>query len=126
MDWSRLLEVLVVVVFTSAGQLLLRAGARGLSEAGANLSSLITYVLQTPLLWLAVALYGVSTLLWIRVLSRYPVGSVYPMVAIGYVLVTTGGVLFLGEKVPLQGWIALAVICFGTVLLAMTPVQSSS
>lgn len=126
MDWSRLFEVLIVVLFTSAGQLLLRQGARGLNEAGADLNSLIGYILQTPLLWLAVVFYGISTLLWIRVLSRYPVGSVYPMVAIGYVLVTAGGVVFLGEKVPLQGWVALAVICFGTLLLAMTPVQSAS
>lgn len=120
MEWSRLIEVLVVVCFTSAGQLLLRLGARNLQAD--NIGQLIGVVLHAPLLWLAVGLYGISTLLWIRVLSRYPVGSVYPMVAIGYVLVTTGGVLFLGERVPLQGWIALAVICFGTLLLATTPV----
>ena len=120
MNWSRLLEVLVVVVFTSSGQLLLRLGARSLQAE--NIGQLIQAILRTPILWLAVGLYGVSTLLWIRVLSRYPVGSVYPMVAVGYVLVTAGGVVFLGEKVPLQGWIALAVICFGTLLLATTSV----
>jgi multidrug transporter EmrE-like cation transporter len=48
------------------------------------------------------------------------------MVAIGYVLVTVGGILFLGEKVPLQGWLALTVICVGTLLLATTPWQTGS
>ena len=53
------------------------------------------YIVQTPILWLAIALYGLSTLLWLRFLSLYPVSAIYPMVAIGYVTVTIGGVLLL-------------------------------
>jgi multidrug transporter EmrE-like cation transporter len=121
MEWSKLLEVVIVVLFTSSGQLLLRMGMRDFQMANAGIGELVNFIIRTPMLWLAIGLYGVSTLLWMRVLSKYPVGSVYPMVAIGYVLVTTGGVLLLGEKVPVQGWIALAVICFGVLLLASTP-----
>jgi multidrug transporter EmrE-like cation transporter len=121
MEWSKLLEVVIVVLFTSSGQLLLRMGMRDFQTANAGIGELVNFIIRTPMLWLAIGLYGVSTLLWMRVLSKYPVGSVYPMVAIGYVLVTTGGVLLLGEKVPVQGWIALAVICFGVLLLASTP-----
>jgi drug/metabolite transporter (DMT)-like permease len=124
MDFAKLLEVFVVVLFTSSGQLLLRTGMRDFKLLDEGIGKLITFILQTPLLWLAIALYGISTLLWMRVLSKYPVGSVYPMVAIGYVLVTIGGVVFLGERVPLQGWIALAIICFGTLLLAATPASN--
>lgn len=123
MDWTRLVEVLVVVMFTSAGQLLLRLGARGLDLSAGGVGSLVGTILRTPLLWLAIGLYGISTLLWIRVLSRYPVGSVYPMVAVGYVLVTAGGVMLLGERVPLQAWVALGIICAGVLLLAATPAQ---
>jgi drug/metabolite transporter (DMT)-like permease len=126
MDFSKLLEVFIVVMFTSAGQLLLRTGMRDVKLLDAGFGKLITFIFQTPLLWLAIALYGVSTLLWLRVLAKYPVGSVYPMVAIGYVLVTVGGVLFLGERVPLQGWIALAIICFGTLLLATVPAPTGT
>ena len=125
MDFSKLFEVLIVVLFTSSGQLLLRTGMRNfITDEG--IGSMITFIIQNPTLWLAIGLYAVSTLLWMRVLSKYPVGSVYPMVAIGYVFVTIGGVLFLSEKVPVQGWIALAVICFGTLLLAATPWQESN
>ncbi len=123
MDFSKILEVLIVVALTSTGQLLLRTAMRSVNESAQNVSGLIQYALHTPVLWLAIGFYGVSTLLWMRVLSRYPVGSVYPMVAIGYVFVTLGGLIFLGEKVPVQGWVALAIICFGTLLLAMTPWQ---
>jgi multidrug transporter EmrE-like cation transporter len=126
MDWGKLLEVFQVVLFTSAGQLLLRLGMRGFEANASGLDQLIRYVLHTPSVWFAVGLYGVSTLLWMRVLTRYPVGAVYPMVAMGYVLVTIGGLLFLNEKVPLQGWLALMVICFGTLLLAATPWQSAA
>jgi undecaprenyl phosphate-alpha-L-ara4N flippase subunit ArnE len=99
---------------------------RNFGMTGDSLGQLIGFALRTPLLWLAIALYGFSTLLWMRVLARYPVGSVYPMVAIGYLLVTLGGTIFLGERVPLQGWVALTIICFGTLLLAATPWQNSN
>ena len=118
MDWGRLIEVGIVVIFTSAGQLLLRLAMRNGNSAVGNITQLVSYAIQTPTLWLGLGFYGVSTLLWMRVLSRYPVGSVYPMVAIGYILVTVGGVLFLDEHVPPQAWLALAVICAGTLLLA--------
>lgn len=121
MEWSKLVEVFVVTLLTSSGQLLLRVAMRDVKLVGDGLDKLIGFALQTPTLWLAIGLYGVSTLLWMRVLSKYPVGSVYPMVAIGYVLVTVGGVLFLRESVPLQAWLALAVIVFGILLLASSP-----
>ncbi|MBZ0300212.1 MAG: hypothetical protein K8J31_10740 [Anaerolineae bacterium] len=126
MDWVRLFEVLIVVVFTSTGQLLLRAAMRSADLASGNLNQLVSYALHTPLLWLAVGVYGFATLLWMRVLSRYPVGAVYPMVAIGYVLVTLGGVLFLNERVPMQAWIALMLICAGTLLLATSSTAAAS
>lgn len=125
MDWSKLLEVFVVTLLTSSGQLLLRVAMRDVKLAGDGVDKLIGFALQTPTLWLAIGLYGVSTLLWMRVLSKYPVGSVYPMVAIGYVLVTVGGVFFLRESVPLQAWIALAVIVFGILLLASSPWEAA-
>jgi drug/metabolite transporter (DMT)-like permease len=98
---------------------------RNIGEVGGGLVGMIGHILQTPILWLAIGLYGFSTLLWLRVLSRYPVSAVYPMVAIGYLFVTIGGVLFLKEQVSVQAWIALAVICAGTLLLAAAPVQPS-
>jgi multidrug transporter EmrE-like cation transporter len=125
MDWGKLLEVLLVVLLTSGGQLLLRVAMRGSDAARDNLGGLIQHVFQTPVLWLALGLYGLSTILWMRVLCRYSVSSVYPMVAIGYIFVTLGGLFFLGEHVSTQSWLALAVICFGTLLLAAAPVQGS-
>jgi multidrug transporter EmrE-like cation transporter len=117
------MEIFVVVLLTSSGQLLLRTVMRGVDLTG-GAGQLVSFALKTPLLWVALGLYGISTILWVRILSRFPVSSVYPMVALGYVLVTLGGVVFLNEKVPLQGWIALAVICLGVFLLATSSIQS--
>lgn len=120
MDVLRLIEVVIVVLFTSVGQLLMRFGMLGNETVRESVNKLILHILKTPILWLAIALYGFSTLLWLRVLSRYPVSSVYPMVSLGYVLVTFGGILFFGERLSLQGWVAVAVICGGTILLAFS------
>jgi multidrug transporter EmrE-like cation transporter len=124
-DWTRLIEVIIVVLFTSTGQLLLRVAMRDADLTEGGLGGLIAYALQTPALWLGIAAYGASTLLWLRVLSRYPVGAVYPMVAIGYILVTLGGVVFLQERVPAQTWIGLGVICAGVLIMATSQPVSS-
>jgi undecaprenyl phosphate-alpha-L-ara4N flippase subunit ArnE len=126
MQWDKLVEVLVVVSLTSSGQLLLRQGMRAFQPDGQGVLAMLGYILRTPALWLGIGLYGVSTLLWMRVLARYPVSAVYPMVAIGYIFVTLGGIFFLGERVSVQGWIALAVICFGVLLLASAPSENAT
>ena len=124
MDWSKFLNIIIVVLFTSTGQLLMRSAMRTFNTEG-GFMMLLQYIIQTPLVWLALACYGVSTFLWLQILSRYPVGAVYPMVALGYVIVTLGGIMFLGERVPTQAWMALTFICIGTLLLGTVSWQTS-
>lgn len=124
MDFHRLLQILLVVSMTSVAQLLLRLSMRDSPLLQSDILGMLQQILQTPLLWLAIGLYGVSTLFWLRIVAEYPVSAVYPMIAIGYVFVTIGGVVFLKENVSLQAWIALAIICVGTLLLASTPAQT--
>ena len=53
---------------------------------------------RQPTLYAALTLYGLSTLLWIWILSRVPLMQAYPWAAISMVIVPLGGWFAFGER----------------------------
>jgi drug/metabolite transporter (DMT)-like permease len=75
-------------------------------------------LLSVPWLWLALACYGLSVVVWLLGLSRVPVSQAYPLVSVGYV-VNVGLAWWLFAEVPnVQRVVGIAVIIFGVVLVA--------
>ena len=66
----------------------------------------------------ALALYGVSAMIWTVVLSKLDLSLAYPMVSMGYVLVVFLSWLILKEPVSLLRIAGLAVICCGVLLIS--------
>ena len=64
------------------------------------------------------ALYGVSIVLWLVVLSSTPVSAAYPLSSLGFVLTTAVAVLFLGEAVTPLRLLGIALICCGVVVVS--------
>ncbi len=62
--------------------------------------------------------YGVSSLMYLFVLSRLDVSYAYPFVAINYVFVTFLAWLVLKETVPTLRLVGLAIICMGVLVLS--------
>jgi drug/metabolite transporter (DMT)-like permease len=106
--------LLTVVVFLSAGQFLFkRAGlaiqGRSLADGGWTLATL-------PSFYLALALYGLATVLWIFVLSRVPLTEAYPWIAGATMAVPLIGWLFYGEQVTPLFWVGMTLIVAGLLL----------
>lgn len=106
--------LLIVVAFLSAGQFLFkRAGVAiqglALADGGWTLATL-------PSFYLALALYGIATVLWIYVLSRMPLTEAYPWIAVATVAVPLIGWLFYGEQVTPLFWVGMALITAGLLL----------
>jgi len=55
---------------------------------------------------------------WIAALSKAPVSTAYPMLSLGYVVVTAVSVLWLGETLSLPKVLGIALICAGVVLVS--------
>ncbi len=72
----------------------------------------------SPLLWTGAGLYGVGTVLWIRILSTADLSFAYPFAALAYV----GGVLssqwLLREKVSATRWLGVGLILLGLIFVA--------
>lgn len=97
------------VVTSAGGQVLLRVGAR----AAATLAS----ALLTPAVIAGIAVYALSSVFWLMVLSRVDLAIAYPLGASSYVLIGAAGAL-MGEAVsPLRvagmAVIAVGVACIG-------------
>lgn len=63
--------------------------------------------------------YGVSVLLYLRVLATLPLSIAYPFVSLGYVLVILLSRMIFKEYVSRERWIAAGVICLGVVIVGL-------
>lgn len=63
---------------------------------------------------LGVGLYIVSLLTWLIALSRLDVSFMYPLIAVGYVIVAMFAFIFLKENITLFRWIGIIFIVVGS------------
>lgn len=116
--------LLVSVIFAIAGQLTLKAameevgriGAREVSNAGETLKRAI----KTPRLWIGLALFGISALFWLVVLSRVPLSVAYPFVGVSYILIVGFSRVFLHEHVPTLRWIGVLIVAVGIAIVGLS------
>ena len=114
--------LLASIVLATSGQLLLRAGmeAVGVVEiTGASLTSSARAALSTWQVYVGFAAFGLSSILWLVTLSRIPLSTAYPFVAISYVLILLSSVVFLGERPTLTSWFGAALIVTGITVVGL-------
>lgn len=100
-------QVLVV-----AGNLLLKHAMAGMDEPQRSR-------LQTGLwLFAGIALFTLWFFLWLGLLGKYELSRLYAFEGLAPVFVMASAWLFLGEKVPLRGWIGVSLIGAGLMLVA--------
>lgn len=99
----------VSVIFGSTGQVLFKTGMR---HQHLSLNTLFTW----PIL-LGLLAYGVSTLLWLRVLGQLPLTTAYPLLSLNFVLVALGGMILLGEPFSWRIVVGTAVIIGGLMVI---------
>jgi multidrug transporter EmrE-like cation transporter len=73
-------------------------------------------VARQPALYAALAFYGLSTLLWIWILSRVPLMQAYPWVAANMAIVPLIGWFAFGERVTPVFWLGVVLILAGILL----------
>ncbi|WP_263408493.1 SMR family transporter [Terriglobus tenax] len=71
-----------------------------------------------PWLGLWTVLFGTATLCWILALRQLDISYAYPMLSLGYVLVTALAAMLLGEHVSRPRWMAIGLITCGAALVA--------
>ena len=121
MDRSVLL-IFVAMLLGAAGQLSLKVG---MNQVGAVESvsmarpwEAFVPIFSQPLVWVGLALYGVSSLIWLIVLSRLDLSYAYPLLASMYIVLPLLSMVFLKESIPPLRWLGMLVVIAGVILVS--------
>ncbi|OZI32040.1 4-amino-4-deoxy-L-arabinose-phospho-UDP flippase [Bordetella genomosp. 10] len=99
------------VLGIAAGQILFKMCAQSLHRTGSF------FVMETATtLFLALALYGITTIAWIWVLQKLDLGRVYPFMALAFVLVPIASHFIFNEQFKPQYFIGVGLIMVGIVV----------
>lgn len=114
--------LLVSVFFAVAGQLTLKSAMDSVGRIGKTSQLGETFIRATkePLLWVGLALFGISALFWLVVLSRVRLSVAYPIVGISYILIVVLARFRLNEHVPAMRWVGVTVIAIGIAIIGFS------
>jgi drug/metabolite transporter (DMT)-like permease len=117
-------RTLVVAVFCIvllvAGQTLLKVGLLrigGTSFMSGPLLQNVGKLFSTPYIVFGFAVYGVSAILWLDVLSRLDFSVAFPLVSLTYVFALIIGSVLFHEQVGLSRITGVCLICGGLVFI---------
>jgi multidrug transporter EmrE-like cation transporter len=122
MTWLTWCLLLGGVLLNATAQLLLKAATRHSGELVADTGRIswvaVMQLLGAVPLWVGLACYGVSVIVWLGALSRVPVSIAYPMLSIGYVVNAFAAALLFDEALSMGKLAGIAMICAGVITLA--------
>ena len=113
------LLILASVSLSALAQLALKIGTSSAASArSAGLGGEMGGLMQSPMIFVGLGLYGFGALLWLFVLGRAPLSLAYPFVGIGFILTMLAGIFYLHEGVSFSRVAGTLMIAAGCVLVA--------
>lgn len=103
---------LISILLGAAGQVLVKLGAQNLElnfGVGQWMHSFICIIKNIPVMS-GMFLYGLSFILWVKVLTKLELSFAYPLVSIGYLVVMVCSYFFFHEHIT-------GIRIFGTALI---------
>ncbi|TRV70287.1 MAG: hypothetical protein EWV52_16770 [Microcystis panniformis Mp_MB_F_20051200_S6D] len=111
-NMSKMWLPLLAAILSSIGQILLKLAMNRHGEIAFNVSGILRLLLE-PVLLVALMLYASTLLMWLYILSKYPLSVAYPMLAATYVLVPLMSIYFFGDRIGDLQIIGIATIIIG-------------
>lgn len=114
----KILLILTTVFLGVFGQILFKKTMSGVGSLSV-VDAFFVYI-KSGYFYLGTVFYGLSLLLWMKVLSDTDLTYARPFAATGYILTAVFAMLLLGETVPPMRWVGIFLIAAGVVLVAQT------
>jgi drug/metabolite transporter (DMT)-like permease len=115
------LMIWISVALSALAQIFLKRGLTNLQVQGrgtAGLLGLAMGVVRQGFVWLWGLCFVAAMALWLAGLQKLDLSYAYPLVSLGYVLVTVLSAIFFHERVDGNRWLSVAVISLGVMLIA--------
>ncbi len=111
--------ILFCVILSIIGQLLLKKGMMQIGGYKGEMIMFLKKVIATPLIWVAIVLYGLDLVLWLIVLSHFPLGYAYLFLALTYIGIPLSSTFFLGESLSIAQIIGMILIACGVAIVGL-------
>jgi multidrug transporter EmrE-like cation transporter len=119
MTSKSLLSLCLYSALLATGQAMFKLAAKPGASNSNDLLGYAIHLFTTPIFLAACLLYAVSTVLWVALLTQYPLSQAYPFViAVSIVLTTALGLTLFKEQFTIDKAIGLALICAGVKILS--------
>lgn len=109
------------IVFSVAAQFILKAGMSSADVQAVMAQSFaprnLLVILTNKFVIGGFVLYGLSALVWLKVLAQWDVSKAYPLVGLGFALTVVIGLL-LGEQVSGLRAAGVLLVCAGIMMIA--------
>lgn len=115
-----MLLIVFSVLLAALGQLLLKQGMIKVGRVSslASAPSMLFAALLNPIVLAGLAVFGISALSWLVVLSRVKLSIAYPMVSLGYIAVVFFSWLIFKESVRPITIAGCLIIALGVFLIS--------
>ncbi|KGK81772.1 membrane protein [Desulfosporosinus sp. HMP52] len=115
-----LVIALFSIVLGATGQFLFRLGMVEYGKVSVTgIWRQLGSIILTPAIFIGFACFGVSSILWLVVISRWELSYAYPLVSLGYVIAIMYGTLFLQEDLTLPKVFGCLLILAGMSVLGL-------
>jgi drug/metabolite transporter (DMT)-like permease len=113
--------LLFAVLLAAGGQLLLKHGMQvATARAHAGDGSLLVQAATTPMVIGGLAVFAISAVAWLAVLSRVPLSVAYPFNALSYLIILTASVLLLHERANIVTWAGSLLVVSGLIIVVLS------
>jgi len=109
--------VFIAVILGACGQLLMKHGMSIVGQISISSIPQILNALTNPFVFLGFAVYAISSILWLSVISKLPLSVAYPILSMGYVIVVFGSYFFFKEPLSTFKIIGVACIILGVTFI---------
>jgi drug/metabolite transporter (DMT)-like permease len=117
---TAILYILISVLFSTAGQLLLKSGMNTIGAVTLSFNQIfptLWRMVTNPGVFFGLVLYGVGTIFWLAALSRAELSYAYPFASLSYVIMLAASWAMFNEQITMARIIGTAVICIGVLLI---------
>lgn len=114
---KEIILILVSVAMGAFAQLMLKIGVNSLEAIEISVIGIIKLIF-TPLIFMGLLLYFLSTITWLVALTKTELSYAYPFIAAGYGIVAYFGWQFLNESFGILRIIGIAVIMVGVAFVS--------
>jgi len=111
------LQIGINIILMSVGQLFFKQSAIFVNSNSSL--NIITRYLFNPWFYGAIFFFGLSTLLWVYILTMMKISVAYPILSISYILTAVGAFYFFGERLSLINIIGIFLIMCGVSLVSI-------